>query len=117
MLRKGVALWVCLLLITAGLVFKTYSCLSKSTDHDADENMLPPLIMIDETVYKLDTSVRALQLVDKDGTIKDVVNNVIPSMNEQSNFGYLGMEYWRLDDGIIIKMHDNFLKFKKMQIE
>lgn len=116
-MKKHKLFFIIIIIITAGLVLKNCSCLSKPTDHDADENMLPPLIMIDGTIYKLDTSVKNLQLADKDGTIKNVVNNVIPSMNEQSNFGYIGMEYWQLDDGIIIKMHDSFLKFKIMKIE
>lgn len=90
-MKKHKLLILCVLVICITFFIKSYE---RYTILHRPQ-ILPPLsIMIDDTLYIFDSNSTNQILIEPTGTIKDIVIGEIPTENEQSNFGELGMDYW-----------------------
>lgn len=76
---------------------------------------LPPLVMIEDKLYQLRGDSDKDISSESDGTIKEIVIDQIPFKNEQANFGDTNMEYWIMENLILIKVNNNFLEFKEIE--
>ena len=91
--------------------------------------ILPPLtIMVNDTLYKYsttltDTSSIDIILTEPAGTINEIIKGELPTQNNQSTFGEVGMDYWfvepdpqeNMEDDILlyVKYHDDFCILKR----
>lgn len=91
--------------------------------------ILPPLtIMVNDTLYKYsttltDTSSIDIILTEPAGTINEIIKGELPTQNNQSTFGEVGMDYWfvepdpqeNMEDDILlyVKYHDDFFILKR----
>ena len=85
----------------------------KKFNNVTPEIELPPMVMIKNTLYQLESSTTHEPDSSSNGTIKKIIYNEVPSKNEQANFGKVNMEYWIIDNSIVIKLDNSFLKFTK----
>lgn len=90
--------------------------------NDFLNDSLPPLVMINNNLYQLrDSEDYNNNDITPTGTIKKIISiNLIPTENEQANFGENGMEYWITDADqyhLVIKLKDKLLKFELTDID
>lgn len=88
---------------------------------DSDDGLvevdLPPMLMVGEDLYQLEEDVtdKENSLSEPDGVITEVKMGQVPSEDGQANFGSKNMNYWEMDENILVKWEDNLLKFKKTE--
>lgn len=90
--------------------------------NDFLNDSLPPLVIINNNLYQLrDSEDYNNNDITPTGTIKKIISiNLIPTENEQANFGENGMEYWITDADqyhLVIKLKDKLLKFELTDID
>lgn len=87
--------------------------------NDFLNDSLPPLVMINNNLYQLrDSEDYNNNDITPTGTIKKIISiNLIPTENEQANFGENGMEYWTDQYHLVIKLKDKLLKFELTDID
>ena len=77
---------------------------------------VPPMVMIDDIMYQLKGDYSGVPESPASGTIEKVtLEDEEPSENGEANFGEENMEYWVMDDYIVLKVDDNFLKLDRVE--
>ena len=79
------------------------------------ENALPPLARIDGALYQWYDYVQEKPQNDADGYIIEIVSGTIPKDDQTTNFGNVGMPYWKTDNEIRIWIDDNLGLLKPIQ--
>ena len=77
---------------------------------------VPPMVMIDDIMYQLKGDYFEEPESPASGTIEKVtLEDEEPSENGEANFGEENMEYWVMDDYIVIKFDEGFLKLDRVE--
>ena len=79
------------------------------------ENVLAPMVMVNETLWQLSEESDGGFSRSPDGTFREIVGNEIPTKNGQANFGTEGMPYWELSDGIMVYVNGKYFIMKNVQ--
>lgn len=108
-LCKLLCVCACLVLIMIGL--RSYF---QPQEEEMGEDLLPLMVMIDGRLYEFSDETAESPSGKADGTIKEILagENTAPYKNEQANFGIQGMEYWVIDDEILVQWNDSYLLFQ-----
>ena len=79
------------------------------------ENVLPPMVMADGTVWQLYSESDGGLSRKSDGSIREIIGNEIPGQEGQANFGTVGMPYWNLTDGLMVYVNGKYYIMKAFQ--
>ena len=74
----------------------------------------PPVAVIEDTLYWSHGYTVQEPDFPSSGTIKKITSEYPPG-NEEANFGKENMEYWVMDDYIVIKFDEEFLKLDRVE--
>ena len=81
------------------------------------EDVLPPLVRMNGTLYQLDSEVGNYIGRQPDGTLTVLSENGIPTEEEQANFGRDGMPYWHHQQWILVMIDDTCFLFEEAEIQ
>ena len=80
------------------------------------EDTLPPLIMVDGTIYRQYDTAEELPPDAAEGYItKVILENKMPSENDCANFGDVGMQYWKTDEKIYTQDNNCYIVYQPIE--